>query len=566
MPSRFVGLIAWPFIATTLSAQITPPPPQPFVTQSRGQTPALPGTAVLRGHVFAADTGQPLRKAQVRIVAGEIRENRLATTNESGLYEFKEVRAGRYTISASKGTYVTVSYGQQRPTESPKPLEILDHQTVERVDIMLPRGAVITGRVLDEFGEPAPEIQIAMERYQFIQGQRRLIPGGRMGTTNDIGEFRLFGIPPGQYYLSATWRSPTGLNPNDTSSDRTAYAPLYFPGAMSPNEARRITLSAGQQLDDLVMVLKAIKAARVTGTATGSDGKPMTPAVIFAMQSTIGFGAMIGASQVRPDGTFTVSGLAPGTYTLRAQRMGGPGEGPETAMATITVTGDDISDVSLVGAKPSMLTGRIVVDSAAATSLPRPLMISAFPASFGGVPAPPPPPATVGDDFMFVIRSTPGVMRLTLGGGFNAPPTGWSVRAIRLNGVDVTDAGIEFKPNEDINGVEVELTNKLTTISGLVKNSRGEASKDYTAIVFAQDKEKWTGNARYQSMARPDQDGRFKISGLPPGEYYIIAIDRVEPGQSGDPDFLEGIRSRATPLSLREGETRVLDLRLNSAT
>ena len=96
---------------------------------------------------------------------------------------------------------------------------------------------------------------------------------------------------------------------------------------------------------------------------------------------------------------------------------------------------------------------------------------------------------------------------------------GWSIRSVRLNGVDVTDAGIEFKPNEDISGVEVELTNKVTTISGTVKTSRGELSKEYTAIVFAQDKEKWTGNTRYQSAGRPDQDGRFKITGLPPGEY-----------------------------------------------
>jgi hypothetical protein len=137
---------------------------------------------------------------------------------------------------------------------------------------------------------------------------------------------------------------------------------------------------------------------------------------------------------------------------------------------------------------------------------------------------------------------------------------------VRLNGADVTDAGIDFKPNEDISGVEVELTNKLTTISGLVRNSRGEVSKDYTTIVFAQDKEKWTGSTRYQSAGRPDQDGRFKISGLPPGEYYIIAVDRVEPGQIGDPDFLETVRSKATSLSLREGDTRTVDLRLNSAT
>jgi hypothetical protein len=568
MLPTFVRWIALPFVTTlTLSAQIVGGVPGGVIGGSRtaSQAPAAPGSATLRGHVFAADTSQPLRKAQVRIFAGEIGENRMASTDEHGGYEFNEVRAGRYTISASKGSYVSVSYGQQRPGDAPKPLEILDNQTVERVDLTLPRGSVITGRIVDEYGEPAPEIQVAAQRYLFIQGQRRLVPTGRTVSTNDLGDFRLFGIPPGQYYISATWRNTNGGNPNGSTSDRTGYAPTYFPGTTNASDAQRITLAAGQELDDLVMILKPIKAARVTGTATGSDGKPLTPAIIMVTQSN-GFGFSVpSVAPVRPDGTFTISGLAPDEYTLRAQRMGGaPGEGPETAMTTLTVTGEDIRDVHLVAAKPSTLTGRIIVDPAAPQSLPPGLTISAVPATIIGIPAPPPPPARVSDDYSFEMKATPGRMRITLG-GFNAPPTGWSVRSVRLNGVDVTDTGIEFKPNEDISGVDVELTNRLTSLSGLVTNGRSEPSKDYTAIVFAQDRDKWTGNSRYQGTGRPDQDGRFKISGLPPGDYYIVAVDRIESGESSDPDFLESLRSRATSLSLSEGETKTVDLRLNSA-
>jgi len=566
MRAFLFGLIVLPLAtAAALSAQIVPPQP---MRPPQSQAAAPPGTATLRGHVFAADTGQPLRKAQVRIIASDFRENRITSTNETGAYEFKEVRAARYTVMASKGSYVNMSYGQHRSTDTAKPIEILDHQTVERVDLMLPRGGVITGRVVDEFGEPAPEIQVATERYQVIQGQRRLFPAGRNAMTNDIGEFRLFGIPPGQYYLSATWRNTSGFNPNGSPSERTAYAPIYFPGTMTASEAQRITVSPGQQIDDLVMVLKPIKASKVTGTAIGADGKPLVPAMIMVMQSNVGFGSMMGGGQVRPDGTFTVGGLAPGTYTLRAQRVGpgGPQVALEVASAAITVTGDDIADVQLVAFKASTLTGRIIVDPAAASLLPRTLMIRAFSADPAGIPAPPPSPARLADDLSFEIKSTPGRMRLMLGAGFGPATEGWSIRSVRVNGVDVTDAGIEFKPNEDISGVEVELTNKVTTIAGTVKSSRGELSTEYTAIVFAQDKEKWTGNSRYQSAGRPDQDGRFKITGLPPGEYYVVAVDRLEPGQTSDPDFLERVRNRAVSLSLREGETRTVDLSLIANT
>src|SRR5260221_1164117 len=307
LPGGFIGQIT-PITPGGISAP----------AQQQPQMPAAPGTATMRGHVFAADGGQPLRKAQVRIFANDIRENRMATTDENGAYEFKDVRAGRYTSSASNGSYLTISYRQQRSTDAPKPLQILENQTVERLDLTLQRGGIITGRVVDEYGEPAPEIQIAVQRYMFMQGQRRLVPSGRPTTTNDIGEFRLFDIPPGQYYLSATWRNPN-MGPN-APNDGTAYAPTFFPGTTNANDAQRITLAAGQQVDNVVMILNPIKAARVSGTATGADGKPMAPAMIMVTQTNTGFGfSMSVTAQVLPDGTFTVAALAPVDYALRPQ-------------------------------------------------------------------------------------------------------------------------------------------------------------------------------------------------------------------------------------------------------
>ena len=134
----------------------------------------------------------------------------MTTTDGDGKYEFKELPAGRYNVFASKGSYVGLSYGQQRPFEPGKPLEILEAQTVEKVDFALPRGGVITGRIVDEFGEPLADAQVSAQRYQNIAGRRRLVPAGRPAQTNDIGEFRLFAIPPGQYYLSATLRGMDG--------------------------------------------------------------------------------------------------------------------------------------------------------------------------------------------------------------------------------------------------------------------------------------------------------------------------------------------------------------------
>jgi hypothetical protein len=108
------------------------------------------------------------------------------------------------------------------------------------------------------------------------------------------------------------------------------------------------------------------------------------------------------------------------------------------------------------------------------------------------------------------------------------------------------------------------LTNQLTTVSGLVTSARGEHSTDYTVVLFAQDREKWQPPNRFFRTGRPDQDGRFKLSGLPAGEYYAIASDSLDPNEASDPEVLDRISNRATSFSLNDGETRVLDLRLTT--
>jgi hypothetical protein len=546
-------------LVTFLVAQTLQPPQ----TQAP-PAPATAGTATIRGHVLAADSGSPIRKAQVRIISNEIRENRLATTDEHGAYEFTEVRPGRYTISAGKGTYVTTSYGQTRSTDAPKPIEILDRQTIERLDLSLARGGVLSGRVVDDLGEPLSDVSVQVQRYQFIQGQRRLLPSGA-SSTNDLGEFRIYGVPPGQYYLLATWRNPgLSVNPNapfTSPLDRMAYPATYYPGTADSASAQRLTVSAARETTDLVIPLRMMRAGRVSGSAEGADGKPMPSGMVMATRAA-GFGVDIaGNAPLRPDGTFTINALAPGDYTLRVMRPGGPGEGPETATASITVSGEDLTDVRLAAAKPTSATGRLIVDPAAASQLPPTLSLGICPTSVNGaLAAPPPPPVRVNDDYTFELKSPPGIMRVSLG-GFGPAPAGWAIKAVRVNGTDVTDTGIEFKPNEDLTGLEVELTNKLNVVGGLV-TSGNDPAKEYTVVVFAQDKEKWTGNSRYIAVARPDQDARFKASGLPAGEYYAVAVDRVDPGQWTDPEFLESMRLRATAFTLMDGETKTLDLKL----
>jgi hypothetical protein len=549
-----VGLL----IASVSSAQ-PPQQPPPFQTPPRDSAQAQQvGTATIRGHVVAADSGQPLRKAQVRIISPELRENRLATADGDGRYEFKEVKPGRYNVTASKGSYVQLQYGQTRPFEPGKPLEVLAAQTIEKVDFALPRGAIITGRVIDEFGEPLPDTMVAVQRYQNFNGQRRLVPAGRPNMTNDIGEFRLFAIPPGQYYLTATLR-PMGM-PGD-SDDRSGYAPTYFPGTSNLAEAQRVTVALGQTISDMNMALMPSRMSRITGTVVDSQGRPFTGG-IMAFPKNESFMMFGPPAQMKPDGSFTINGLAPGDYVL--QTMGnGPGGGGDYASAEVTVNGDDVNGIRLVGAPPLTVSGRLVVDPAAAQALrPSAVRIMVAPAQLGIPMIGMTGPVAVNDDLSFEAKARPGKVRITLAG----PLPGWAIRSVRVKGDDVVDSGFELRAGENVADVEVDLTNRLTDVSGIVTTPKGEAVKDYSVVVFPSDREKWTPNSRYLKTARPDQDGRYKVNGLPPGEYRVIALDYVDQNEWSDPEFLEKIRAGATAFSISEGEAKSVDLRITTAS
>lgn len=165
-----------------------PLPPGGFPQPPRDNATLPTGTAMIRGHVFDASNGQPLRKAQVRAFAPELRENRMATTDNSGAYELTNLGAGRYTLTATKGSFVSLQYGQTRPFEAGKPLEVRNAQQLDKIDFTLPHGAIVTGRVVDETGEPAADVIVQVQRYAYQQGRRQLSPAGRTAQTNDIGD------------------------------------------------------------------------------------------------------------------------------------------------------------------------------------------------------------------------------------------------------------------------------------------------------------------------------------------------------------------------------------------
>jgi hypothetical protein len=523
------------------------------------------GTARIRGRVAAGDTGAPLRRAQVRAFSPELREGRISSTDQQGRYEIKDLPAGRYTLTATKGGFVSLQYGQRRPYEAGKPLEIADGEAVERADFSLPRGSVITGRVTDEFGEPVAEAMVQVMRYRYFEGQRRLVPVARPDQTDDIGQYRVFGLPPGDYYVSATLRSFAAFAAE--SEDRSGYAPTYYPGTPNLAEAQRVTVALGQELPNVSFALMPTRTARISGTVFNSEGKPLANGFVTLGENMRGPGVVMfmggGGSRVRPDGSFTISNVAPGEYLLEARTMGmGGGRGgrdeAEFAAVPVTVAGDDIAGLSIVTSSGATVLGTITFDQGAEPSFPPAsvqLVAQSNDGGFRGAGG----GTTVRDDWTFELRGLTGSRLIRTA----ALPPGWSLKGVFLGGMDITDTPTEFKASDDAAALQVVLANRTTEVSGGVTDDRGRTSREYVVVVFAEDGQRWSAPSRYIKTGRPDQDGRFKIRDLPPEHYLAVAVDYLEEGEHFDPAFLERIRSRATGLTIDAGEIKTLDLKLS---
>ena len=390
----------------------------------------------IRGRVVRADTGAPIRGALIRLSTADVRDAGSVMTDGGGRYEIVDLPPGRYNVSATRDGFVQLSYGQLRPLQGGKPLQLKVGEVLERIDFALPRGAVISGRVLDELGEPVANSNVQALQLRFVNGRRTPLNVGLVSITWDNGEFRLWGLSPGEYLVSA---SPSGMAGSMVSrSDRVGYAPSYYPNTTNPAEAQRIIVGLGQTLTNITIGLVATRTASVAGIAVDAAGNAAHGGqVTLAPRDSTGL-LMLSNGMIRPDGGFVISNVPPGDYVIRANLPpawpGGPLQFAET---TVTVNGDDVNDVRLTPRVPVYVRGRLTVDGGAQSSRAIPFVVAARPrtpeGSIGGGVAG--SPGIVKEDHSFELSAFPGPALIQVGiTGPAASP--WSIRAITRSASD----------------------------------------------------------------------------------------------------------------------------------
>jgi hypothetical protein len=178
-----------------------------------------------------------------------------------------------------------------------------------------------------------------------------------------------------------------------------------------------------------------------------------------------------------------------------------------------------------------------------------------------GLNGPPPPLA---DDYTFEVRTFPGRVGLRAAVPSGPGATGWQLKAIRVDGVDVTDTGLDVGA-QGLRDVEIEMTSRAQQISGTVTDAAGSPVKDYVVALFSQNRTQWTDPmARHFAVGRPADGGGFKVATLPPGEYFAVALAQLDVTDWQDPNTLEALSRLGTAFALTPGDTRTLALRLST--
>jgi len=545
-----------------------PAPGQPTRMPARplrpGEAPPK-GTAIIRGYVTAAGSGTPLRRVQVSARAMDANGGGGVTSTDSeGRFEIKELTAGRYMLFAQKGGFVSSPYGQRRPNEQGTPLELVDGQTVDKLNFQLARGGVIAGRILDDGGDPVSGTQVMAVRYAFMGGSRRLMPAQAEGSndrTDDQGGYRLFGLPPGDYYVSAVNRSGMVMMVGGNNTEADGFAPTYFPGTPNIGEAARVTVKAGAETSASFAMIVA-RMARLRGRALNSKGEPIPRMMLMLSPGDTTQTSMMmnmNNAMVRPDGGFEFANVPPGRYNIQARPMGMPEADAEFVSVPVTVGNDDMDNIIVTTSVGATARGVIVIDDGSApTFKPSQVQVSANPIepmSMGGFVQP-----KINDDYSFSIS---GLFERRLIRSF-VQTGGWYLKAVFRGADDVTDSGVDFVPGRDIDDLQVVLTRKFIDLSGLVTDDRNRPIVDASVVIFPANRERWTTQSRYLRTLRPDTQGRYTTKGLPPGEdYLIIAVANLEQGQGGDPEFLDRAKDEAKALTLNEGETKAVDVKLS---
>jgi hypothetical protein len=577
------SLWAW----LSAAPQQAPPRDRP----PRPDTPSTAATGAISGRVHATGTGAPLQGLIVSLVAaspdappapphrsvstiGTARPERgpNAVTDASGRFRIADISPGTYrllvTPGSYRGRYLPMGYGAVRPNDAGRPITIRKGEEILNLDIGLTVGVAIEGRIVDEAGEPLSRIFVFAARLYAGSESAQRAPHAPV-ITDDLGRYRIYGLEPGTYLVAADsqFAAPQfdasdgrvyalSLGPRDTEP----FITTFHPSAVLDAAAQPVRVGA-QDATGIDIMLQRARRFRVSGTIVDSQGAPAASTSLILMRSGLG---IFNNFTLRTDaeGRFYLPPLEAGNYRVLVGGGLWPGLASvngrtEFADVGIQVAGD-ADDLAIVTQPGIGIAGRVVfAEGPPATPLPLQLVFRRPPTatSLRDMEI----AATIDDEWRFFGSDVFGPLLV------RAPslPPGWVVKAVTLNGADITDVPTVFTRQHD-GQLQIVLSSRPSTLDGTVRGEEAGAALDATVYVFSEDRASWNISSPRTVTRDVREDGTFSVGGLAAGRYYAIAIARAgfrQPPNAGGA-FFDLLSKDATPFVIGDDERRTLELRL----
>ena len=540
---------------------------------------------------------QPVKRAEVRaIVTGG--EPRTTYTDMSGAFAFTNLPTGRFTIEASKAGYVRTAYGARRHDRPGTPVTLTDAQKKQVLQLRMARGSVITGRVVDEFGQPAQGARVRAQQVRMVNGERTLVevpvPGAMLGeAADDRGVYRLYGLPAGDYVISATPRNSgigdiRRMSESEIRSAEQAikqpqsplepeeppvtvgYTAVFFPGVLSSSQASPITLRRGEERQGVDFAVQFVRTATVEGMVVAPGTVRPESVQLMMLPRQIGQAGLGGpavflagaANRVGPDGKFSFPGITPGAYTLSA-RMNGQEGTPLWANADIDVDGQPVSGITLALQEGLTVSGRLAfeMDGVDAPTLMTRARLNLIPAETSSFTMSTAATQVTASGAFTMEGVVPGRYRVSA--AFNTPEVNWILKSAVIKGKDALDVPFDLAPGDVITDAVLTFTNRTQELSGTLQDASKRPAPDFTVVVFPVDKALW-GSTRRVRTVRPDTTGKFTFTNLPSGAYRIAAVLDIGQEDLRDQTLLEELAAASLAITIADGEKRIQDLRLAS--
>jgi hypothetical protein len=487
-----------------------------------------------------------------------------------------------YTLLAEKSTYAGARYPESGRSlrNRNQSIPLRDGETSDDLTVTMFRAGAIAGRVVDAHGDPLEGATVNVSLVP--KAGRPTMRGG--AQTNDLGEFRVARLQPGRYVVRV--RPPNNFQPDPTPTEQPLPQPLstYYPGTLAPEQAHVIVVNRGETVPGIDIALIEGVPSVVSGIVLPMDGQfgagqAVSGGSISARPAgALEFNWMETGTGIRPDGTFRLL-LPPGDYVLEAHvappRGANPSPEPQNELlgfGRVSVGTSAVENVSILLGGGAIATGRVVFEGA--TPAPPSPGGARVPIANQEGPGCRPPMATIGPDWSFKVEGLSGTCGLGPGASFGR----WHVKAVMFRGKNIMDERISFEPGQQYANVQIIVTDRPLQASVRVTDEAGQPTREYVALVFPTNKERWSqfppyvrtiapaplppfakppvlpGSGMTQTNGVPlpkaNFDGVDAVFGLTAGEYYAIAVDDIDQEDAMDPEILERLTSSAVRFTL----------------